>query len=115
MEIKMSNETKFKSVSDAEELDRLFELSNERPVILFKHSAMCNVSADAYQEMRNFDGEVNIIVVQTARSVSNEVEARTGITHHSPQVIILRDGKAAWHASHWKITAQAVTEALKTN
>jgi bacillithiol system protein YtxJ len=115
MEITMSSETNFKPVNDAEELNRLFELSNEKPVVLFKHSTMCNVSADAYQQMQNFDGEVNIVIVQTARPVSNEIEARTGVEHKSPQVIILRDGKAVWHTSHWNITAQAVTEAFKAN
>lgn len=111
----MSNETKFKQIDNAEELNRLFELSNEKPVVLFKHSTMCNISTDAYQEMQNFDGDVNIVVVQTARPVSNEVETRTGIEHKSPQVIILRNGKAAWHTSHWNITAQAVAEAFKAS
>ena len=106
-------ETHFKILDNTEELSRLFESSNEQPVIIFKHSNMCNISADAYKEMEDFEGEVNLVVVQTARPVSNEIEARTGIEHQSPQVLILRNGKPVWHASHWKITKKAVTQALQ--
>ena len=56
-----------------------------------------------------------MIVVQTARNVSREVEARTGVRHESPQAIVLRNGAAVWNASHFDITAEAVTEALKAH
>lgn len=106
-------ETQFKMLNDTEELSHLFELSFEQPIVIFKHSTMCPMSADAYQEMKGFENEINMVVVQTARSVSNEIEARTGIKHQSPQVIILRNGKPAWNASHWKITTESVTEAFQ--
>lgn len=108
-----NRETPFKSLDNAEELSRLFELSNEKPVIIFKHSNMCNISADAYREMESFDGEISLVVVQTARQISNEIETRTSIEHESPQVIILRNGKPVWHASHWSITKQSVSQALE--
>jgi bacillithiol system protein YtxJ len=56
---------------------------------------------------------VNLVTVQKAREVSNEIEVRTEVEHHSPQVIVLRNGKAVWNASHWKITSAAVAEALR--
>ena len=108
-----TTKTQFKVLDSAEELSLLFEQSNERPILLFKHSTMCPLSADAYQEMKRFENEINLVIVQTARSISNEIESRTGIKHESPQVIILRNGKPAWHASHFKITAQSVTQAFQ--
>lgn len=106
-------ETHFTMLDNADELSRLFELSNEKPVVIFKHSSLCPISADAYEEMLRFDNDVNLVVVQRARQISNEIESLTGITHESPQVIILRNGKPVWNASHWHITLQAVKEAFQ--
>jgi bacillithiol system protein YtxJ len=103
----------FTPVSDSTELDTLFTLSHERPVVLFKHSLTCPISSAAYQEMSDFEGDVSLIVVQRARDVSREVETLTGIRHESPQAIVLRNGHAVWNVSHWKITRSAVEEAVR--
>lgn len=39
------------------------------------------------------------------RPVSNEIAARLGVKHESPQAILVRGGKAVWHASHRQVTA----------
>lgn len=103
----------FTPVSDSLELDALFKLSHERPVVLFKHSLTCPVSSAAYKEMAGVGADVSLIVVQSARPVSNEVATLTGIRHESPQAIILRKGRAVWNVSHWRITRSAIEEALR--
>ena len=62
--------------------------------------------------MSRIELPVGMITVQTARAVSNEIEARTGVEHETPQVFIIRDGKALWTASHGQIKAEAVTAAF---
>jgi len=103
----------FTDIADKETLEKLLQHSAEEPVVIFKHSTACPVSAEAYEEMTALKSPVNIVVVQNARDVSNEIEVRTEIEHHSPQVIILRNGKAVWNASHWKITTDAVAMAVQ--
>lgn len=102
----------FTSLTDAEGFDELLARSHDAPVILFKHSTTCPISAAAYKEMAEVQSPVALVVVQRARDVSREVEARTGVRHESPQTIILRDGQAKWSASHWNITAEAVARAF---
>ena len=102
----------FVPVADSQQLEGLFARSHERPVLVFKHSLTCPVSAAAYDEMRRVGREVALVVVQKARDVSREVESRTGVRHESPQALILRDGAAVWSASHWKVTAEEVGRAL---
>jgi bacillithiol system protein YtxJ len=63
--------------------------------------------------MSGFEGDVSLIVVQHSRDVSREVETLTGIRHESPQAIILRNGRAVWNVSHWRITRSAVEEAVR--
>ena len=64
--------------------------------------------------MEQLDG-VNLLEVQTARELSNEVAATTGVEHETPQVILLRNGKAVWNTSHYGVKAGAVSEALRAN
>ena len=95
-----------------ESFEELISLSKNGPVVIFKHSTTCPVSATAYQEMARFDGEVALVEVQKARRLSTEIENRTGVIHESPQVLILHNGKVVWNASHWKVKSAAVEEAL---
>jgi bacillithiol system protein YtxJ len=105
----------FTNVSNSAELESLFTLSHERPVVLFKHSLTCPISSAAYREMSDVEADVSLIVVQSARDVSREVETLTGIRHESPQAIVLRNGRAVWNVSHWRITRSAVEEAVQEN
>ena len=102
-------------VTNKQELEDLIARSRREPVVIFKHSTTCPISADAYEEMARFTGEVALIEVQNTRELSKEIEARTGVDHESPQVIILRNGRAVWHASHWKIRSDTLRDALAGN
>jgi bacillithiol system protein YtxJ len=104
----------FNEITDQNELDNLFAESGKKAVVLFKHSLTCPISYAAYEEMSLMKTEaVNLIIVQDARHISNEIAERTGVRHESPQTIILRDGKPVWHASHYDITKSSVTRALE--
>ena len=96
-------------------LENLLTASTKKPVIVFKHSNACSISARAYREMEKVDEQVNILEVQTAREISRELENLTGVRHETPQVIILRDGKAVWNASHFDVTANGVTRAVRSH
>ena len=102
----------FVELPDIDSLDRFLAQSNGAPAIVFKHSNSCGISAGAYEEIAGLAGQVGLVTVQTARDVSNEIEARTGIDHQTPQVFIIRDGKVIWTASHGRISAASVEAAL---
>ena len=105
----------FTPISDEAALEELIARSKDAPVILFKHSSTCPVSASAYREMSKLSEDVALLVVQRARDISREVEQRTGVRHESPQAIVLRNGQAVWTASHWDVTSENVEEALRAN
>jgi bacillithiol system protein YtxJ len=105
--------TQFTPVADEQALESLFTLSDSQPVIIFKHSSTCPISAAAHREMSRVAADVSLVVVQRARDLSREIESRTGLRHESPQVIVLRKGQAVWNASHFDITAGAVEQAVR--
>lgn len=104
-------------------LDELFETAKEKTVWIFKHSLTCPISAAAWGEFRRFvDGQpadnpadngtvFALIEIQYARPVSRAVAERTGVRHQSPQAILLRDSRVAWHASHYDIDVKALQRA----
>ena len=114
----MSEYSVIDSISD---IDRLVAQSHETPVFFFKHSLTCPISSAAFREYQRFlderpdgDGAVyTLIEIQNAREVSTEVAQRTGVRHESPQALLMRDGEVTWHASHWSIRADALTEAIE--
>jgi bacillithiol system protein YtxJ len=106
-------ENHFVKVTETEVLEDLADRSKQRPVVIFKHSLTCPISAAAYDQMSEFDGEVALVEVQRSRELSRAIEDRLGVAHESPQVIVLRNGQVAWNASHFKITADAVTAAVR--
>ena len=81
--------------------------------ILFKHSTRCPISAAARGEMERFmelhpDAPVYTVDVNDATEASQYLAEKTGIEHHSPQVIITRGGRAEWHAAHFDVRGQEV-------
>src|SRR2546423_1293057 len=106
---------RFFKIGDRATLENLLNYSKQKPVIVFKHSIACGVSSRAYREMEKVDEQVNILEVQTAREISRELENLTGVRHETPQVIVLRDGKAVWNASHFDVTANGVTRAVQSH
>jgi bacillithiol system protein YtxJ len=101
------------TITDVESFDELANRSQTSAVVVFKHSTTCPISAAAYDEMSHFDGEVALVEVQRSGALSKEIARRTGVTHESPQVLVLQKGKVVWNASHWKVKAEAVQQAVK--
>lgn len=103
-----------------DELDRLITASGNRPLLLFKHSYTCGISAEALDElMAHLSGapanvDYAMVTVQTHRDVSNAVTKKLGIRHETPQALLIRDGKVVWSASHFRVTATAVVNAIKS-
>jgi len=108
-----------KAVDGLDELDRVLAASSDRPLLLFKYSATCGTSAEALDELvahlneSKADATYAMVTVQTHRDVSNEVARRLGVRHETPQALLIRDGRVIWSASHFRVTAAALEEALK--
>ena len=103
----------FSRITDVTELEKLIDRSKKAPVVIFKHSLTCPISASAFERMKGYDGDVDVVEVQRARALSDEIASRLGVTHESPQIIIVSNGQVLWDASHFKITADAVAEAVR--
>jgi bacillithiol system protein YtxJ len=103
------------------ELEQVITESHVQPVVLFKHSYTCGISAEALDELRaHLDGQPTrpagvryaMVTVQTHRDVSNAITTKLGIRHETPQAILVHGGRAVWSASHFRVNAAELTKAL---
>lgn len=103
----------FTHVESLNALDALFTESHRQPILLFKHSITCGISAGVYREVSEVDADIHVITMQTGRDISNAVADKTGVRHQSPQAIVLVNGEAEYHASHYDITAGDIETVLQ--
>jgi bacillithiol system protein YtxJ len=101
-----------------EEFDQVVE--KEESVFVLKHSTTCPISQAAYEEYEKFTVEHNeipayVVIIQDARPVSNHIAEKYQVKHESPQALLFSKKEVAWHASHWKITNELLTETLVEN
>lgn len=92
------------------QLDEIKQKSGEKPVLIFKHSTRCSVSGMAWDRLkRNWKKEDSEKVIPyfldliRHRDVSNQIEKEFSVYHESPQIIIVKSGKAVYNNSHMGI------------
>lgn len=98
----------YQSIDSIDDFDAVLKQSDSETVAVFKHSSTCDLSATAKDEMANVKLPVFELVVQTARPLSNHIEAHFGIRHESPQVILISRSKPIYDASHRAVTADSI-------
>jgi bacillithiol system protein YtxJ len=108
--------TVYEEVTSVSQWKEILEQSNKEPILVFKHSTTCPISANAYGEFSSFDSPIKTFLVKVieSREVSNEIGTDLGIQHESPQAFLIKNGKAVWNASHWKITKKDLTKAVES-
>jgi bacillithiol system protein YtxJ len=99
-----------------EDLNAAEQVSHEKTVLLFKHSTRCSISRFVVKQFENtFDisedtMEIYFLDLIEYRSISNEIASRFGVVHQSPQMIVLKNGKAVYDASHESIDAKSLEQ-----
>lgn len=100
-------------ISSEIELSEL--LSNGEPIVLFKHSERCSVSRMAKRQFEaEYDAGIPVYLVNVIeeRPISNQITQITLITHQSPQVLVIKNGRCVYHTSHDHINAEEIIKQL---
>ncbi len=119
-ERKIEDPLPWEVLSKMEQLDEIEITSQNELVAIFKHSTRCPVSRMAYSMFqkdfnREWDDKVAVYVLDLLRyrTISEEVAARFQVWHESPQLLLIKEGKTIYHASHHAITAAQIGEFLE--
>ncbi|NTX99771.1 thioredoxin family protein [Deinococcus sp. JMULE3] len=92
-----------------EEVDQFL---TEYPLAAVFKAGTCHKTMQGFGVLETFlqrhDLPVGFIRVVDWRPASNHVAQRTGLIHHSPQLILFRDGQPQFEVNNWDITPQAL-------
>lgn len=93
-------------LADLGQLNEIIELSNQKHVLIFKHSTRCSISRFA---LKNFENEYAFTAEELQpylldlleyRAISNEITNRFDVMHQSPQILLIKEGKCVYDDSH---------------
>lgn len=98
------------TLTDLGQLNDVVSDSEEKTTAVFKHSTRCSISRMA---LKQFENEYNLgdsislyfLDLIAYRDVSNEIASKFGVQHQSPQLIVIKNGKAVFSATHSDIDA----------
>jgi bacillithiol system protein YtxJ len=84
---------------------------------IYKHSPTCSLSALAAEQVTQFQSQrptcpVQWLDVFAERGECQRIEQETGVRHESPQALLFDGARVVWHASHRRVTAEAMAAAL---
>ncbi len=110
---------KWNALTSAEQLENIKAESSQQPVIIFKHSTSCSISATAKNRLERQWDEAGLENVKpyyldllSYRSVSNQIASTFDVRHESPQLLLIRNGECTSDWSHLGIRLDEVKKAL---
>ena len=97
-------------IESEKDLEEAIKKSYSRKIAIFKHSTSCFISKTVLKnfekEVENSDKNVDYYFLDLLahRDLSNKIADDLGVTHQSPQLIVLENGVVVNHASHQSIS-----------
>lgn len=106
------------ALTDMTQLSEIVAASYRKPQWVFKHSTRCGTSLHALDRVEQQGDALTekadcyYLDLLNYRAISNAIAEEWAVPHQSPQAILLKDGKVAYHASHYTIQPQKMLELL---
>lgn len=98
------------------QLDEIVQLSETKPTIIFKHSTRCSISSTALSRLeRAWDAAETpayYLDLIAYRPISSAIAEKFDIEHQSPQVLVIKQGKCSYSATHWDIAMDEINPFL---
>lgn len=96
----------------------LRESFNNNGIAIFKHSTRCAISSVAKNRLSSnwdFSEELPIYYLDLIqyRELSNLISEKLNITHQSPQILIVKNGKCVYDNSHMSISVKSLHNFFK--
>lgn len=94
----------------ADQLNEIVAESEEKNILIFKHSTRCSISRTTLDRLERNWKEADVPNVKpyyldllAYRGISNTLAEKFQVEHQSPQVLIIRNGRSVYDNSHFGI------------
>ncbi|MFC3157589.1 bacillithiol system protein YtxJ [Chryseobacterium arachidis] len=100
----------WKKIESENDLKKAIDQSFHHKIAIFKHSTSCFISKTVLRnfekEIENLEQKVELYYLDLLahRPISNKIASDLKVTHQSPQLIVIENGKAINNASHQDIS-----------
>lgn len=105
------------NLTEESQLDSITIESKAHPVVIFKHSTRCSISAMAKGRLERSQQPENIsfyyLDLIKHRNVSNKIAEVYHVYHESPQVLLIKDGECIYDESHNGISMDEIVAMAK--
>ncbi|MCB9288429.1 MAG: bacillithiol system redox-active protein YtxJ [Lewinellaceae bacterium] len=98
----------------ASQIEEIVEQSFSTTCIIYKHSTRCSLSSLAKHRLeREWPHGERLVLpyfldLIANREVSSLVAQYFGVTHQSPQLLLIQEGRCIYHSSHLNIEARSL-------
>ena len=105
-------------LTQSEQITDLAQASHEQPVLIFKHSTTCSISAAAKSKIERQWADSGLTLpiyyldLLSFRPLSAQIAEHFNIRHESPQLLLIQSGECRYNASHMGIRLNEVKAAL---
>lgn len=112
------NKVPWVEITNLEMLEEILQGSHNRPAVILKHSTSCGISR---MVLRQFEKNYNIdadkvdlyfLDLLRHREISNKIASKFNVPHESPQLIIIKEGRVVYDASHGAISVESINQFL---
>lgn len=107
----------WRELTEPDQIDQIVEESKNSPVLIFKHSRSCSISRTSLDRLeRNWNVEeakTYFLDLLSHRATSNAIAERFGITHESPQVLVIEQGECVYDRSHFDINYPEIKDKMQ--
>jgi bacillithiol system protein YtxJ len=107
------------SLKDSKQLEEILAESKIKPVLIYKHSTRCNISRAALDRLeRKWDaGAIGgirryFLDLLSFREISNAIAEMFQVEHHSPQILVISEGRSVLDLSHFDIDFDRIKSAV---
>jgi|SRR6185312_16911281 len=96
-------------LKDESQLSEIIEESKKEPILIFKHSTRCSISAMVKSRLENTwkEGETEVkpyyLDLLSYRPISQKIQEIFHVEHESPQALLISNGACVYHTSHTAI------------
>jgi bacillithiol system protein YtxJ len=107
----------WKFLNKETDLENLINDSKDKPVVIFKHSTRCPVSAMALDRLQREWNSAEMTQVNSYfldlisfRSISDKIAESFQVRHESPQLLVINNGVCTYNESHYAINYSKLKE-----
>ena len=101
-------------VTDEDQLQNIIVRSQEKPQVIFKYSSHCQVSEAIFQRLqKNCCPEhidFHFLDLTAHENISEKVSETFHVPHHSPQILLIKDGECIFEESNPEISLEEILE-----